>query len=105
MLFCNNAAAHTGACKQPTRLPGPLGERIIRETRVGGRRRGIEQLVLPAQQQNGELHARRWRKSSEEGKREGEARKKERDKKIETRVCEYGIITQPTIGHCCHANH
>lgn len=45
----------------------------------------------------------------ERAARRGNARerreKKERDKKIETRVCEYGIIIQPTIGHCCHANH
>lgn len=91
VLFCNNnAAVHTGAYKQPTRLPGLLGERIIQETRVGGRRRGIEQLVSPAQ--NGGLHARCWRgtlkdRKGEEKKRETKARDEEKERERDLCMC------------------
>lgn len=68
--------------------PGRLEKELSERLRVGGRRRGIEQLVLPAQQQqNGRLHAHGVGERSGRKGNEKRGKKKERKKDWDTCMC------------------
>lgn len=94
VLFCNNnAAAHTSAYKQPTRLPGSLGERIIRET-PRWRSKTWDRTTCFAGAAAAERQITRTALEKDQGGRVTRSEeKKRREKKIETRVCVYGIIS------------